>query len=245
MKTIIVKVIETLKGTYWLNSRVSEGFRSFMSCANGRAIYTNWLTWRTLGLLISFLHTAFKRVTPSSAFDIFKGRSSNGGTCMINDSSGSGKDNRNLVAGMVEREARTDPMIICPVWVFIPHTRVMMQIWQPTKDLEEDDVAKDDDSRNVKSALADVISQIPKPRFVACSILSKVIAVVSQTASASIALKNAMLQCQKGVLSALGRLRSKFGTSTNRDSAQIVPQIRRTIQVCFQKDLNLELRCSM
>ena len=41
----------------------------------------------------------------------------------------------------------------------------------------------------MKSALADVISQIPKPRFVACSILGKVIAVVSQTAKASIGLK--------------------------------------------------------
>ena len=114
-----------------------------------------------------------------------------------------------------------------------------------TNDLDEVDVAKDIDSRKLKSALADVISQVPKPRFVACSILGKMIAVVSQTAKASIGLKNTMLQCTKGVLSALGKLQSKFGTSTNRDSAQTVPQIRRTIPVCFQKELNMELRCSM
>ena len=34
---------------------------------------------------------------------------------MINDSSGSGKDNRNLIAGMVEHGARSDLMMICPV----------------------------------------------------------------------------------------------------------------------------------
>ena len=148
---------------------------------------------------------------------------------MINDSSRSGKDNRNLIAGMVEHKARSDLMMICPMWICIPQARVMMQIWQPVKDLDEIDVAKDDDSRKVKPALADVICQIPTPRFVACSILGKVIAVVSQTASASIGPKNTTLQCKKGVLSALGKLRSNFGTSTNRGSAQTVPQIRWTI----------------
>ena len=111
--------------------------------------------------------------------------------------------------------------------------------------LEEDDVAKDDDSRKVKSAFVDVISQIPKSRFLACAILGILIAVVSQTAKASEGLKNTMLQCKKGVLSALGGLQSKFGTSMNRGSAQAVPQIRRTVQVCFQKELNMELRRSI
>ena len=64
-----------------------------------------------------------------------------------------------------------------------------MQIPQPANDLEDDDVANEDDSRKMKSALADLISQIPKPRFVACSILGKVIAVVSQTAKTSMGLK--------------------------------------------------------
>ena len=64
-----------------------------------------------------------------------------------------------------------------------------MQISQPANDLEDDDVANEDDSRKKKSALADLISQIPKPRFVACSILGKVIAVVSQTARTSMGLK--------------------------------------------------------
>ena len=115
-----------------------------------------------------------------------------------------------------------------------------MQTRQPANDLEDDDVANDD-SRKVKATLADVISQIPKPRFVACSKLGEVIAVVSQTAKASIRLKKTLLQRRKVVISALGRLRGKFGTSTNRDNAQIVPQIRRTFQVYFHKELNLEL----
>ena len=67
---------------------------------------------------------------------------------------------------------------------------MMMQIRQPANDLQEDDVPNDDDSRKVKSALADVINPTPKPRFVACSKLGKVIVVVSQTANASIGLKN-------------------------------------------------------
>ena len=64
-----------------------------------------------------------------------------------------------------------------------------MQISQPANDLEDDDVANEEDSRKLKSALADLISQIPKPRFVACSILGKVIAVVSQRARTSMGLK--------------------------------------------------------
>ena len=64
---------------------------------------------------MSCFRTAFKSVTPASAFDVYRGRSSNGGTCMINESSRSGKDNRNLIAGMVEHEARSDLMMICPV----------------------------------------------------------------------------------------------------------------------------------
>ena len=82
------------------------------------------------------------------------------------------------------------------------------------------------------------MNYLPKPRFIACSILSKKIAVVSQTATASIGLKNTTQRHKNDVLSALGSLRSKFGTSTNRDSAQNVPRIKRTRQVCFQKELN-------
>ena len=47
---------------------------------------------------------------------------------MINDSSESGKDNPNLIAGIVEHDARSDPMIMCPVWICMPHARVMIQI---------------------------------------------------------------------------------------------------------------------
>ena len=88
------------------------------------------------------------------------------------------------------------------------------------------------------------MSQTPKPTFVACSKLGKVI-VVSETAKASIGPKKNNVAIQKDVLSALERLRSKFGTWTNRGSAQMVPQTRRTIQLCFQKELNMELQCSM
>ena len=75
---LTVKLLDTLKSSYRLNSLVSEGFKSFISCANGRAISNNWSTWRTLGLLLGFLN-AFKRVTPASAFEVYKGRLSNGG----------------------------------------------------------------------------------------------------------------------------------------------------------------------
>ena len=72
-----------------------------------------------------------------------------------------------------------------------------MQIRQPAKDLDDVDVAEDDDSPKVKSALAHVKSHIPKPRFVACSILDKVIAVVSQTTTASIGLRKYNVAIQK------------------------------------------------
>ena len=54
-----------------------------------------------------------------------------------------------------------------------------------------------------------------------------------------------MLQNNKGVQSGLKMLRSKFVTSTNRGSAQIVPEITQTILVCFQRKLKIELRCSV
>ena len=41
----------------------------------------------------------------------------------------------------------------------------------------------------MESALADVIRQIPKPRFLVCSILGKVLAVLSPAANALIGLK--------------------------------------------------------
>ena len=100
-----------------------------------------------------------------------------------------------------------------------------MQIWQPANDRDEKNVAKDDDSREVKSALADVISQITKPRVVNCSILGQVIAVVSKTAKASKGLKKKW-RYKKDVLSPLRRLRSKFGPSANRGIGQIVAQGR-------------------
>ena len=65
-----------------------------------------------------------------------------------------------------------------------------MQRLQPSNDLEEEDVASDEDSRNMKSAVADVRSQMPNPTFVACSMLGRGIATVSQTAKASMGPKN-------------------------------------------------------
>ena len=53
-------------------------------------------------------------------------------------------------------------MMKWPVWICMPHAKVMMQIRQPANDVEEDDVANDEDSRKVKSTLPDVIEQIPK-----------------------------------------------------------------------------------
>ena len=64
-----------------------------------------------------------------------------------------------------------------------------MQILQPENDREAVDDVRDDDSRKLKSAEADVMSQMPKPKFVACSTLGNDITEVSQTAKASIVLK--------------------------------------------------------
>ena len=50
----------------------------------------------------------------------------------------------------------------------------------------------------MKSALADVINQIPKPKVVACSIVGEVIAAVSQTANVkkyNVALQEGCLIC--------------------------------------------------
>ena len=117
---------------------------------------------------------------------------------MLNDPRGSGRDKRNLIAEIVEHNGRSDRKMIYPVWNCMPHARVTMQIRQATNDLEEDDVADQDGSRKMKSALADVSNQIPKLRFVACSILGKVKPVVSQTANASIGLKYYNVAIQEG-----------------------------------------------
>ena len=161
IKAITVRVKDTLRGTPWINSRVSEGFKSFMSCANGHAMSTNWLTWRTLVLPTPFFCTAYKRITPASAFDVYKCRSSYGRTCMINDASGSGKDNGKPIARRVEYDTRSDLLKIRPVWICMPHASVMMQLWQSTKDLEEGENDNEDGTRKMKSALAEVLSQIP------------------------------------------------------------------------------------
>ena len=87
---------------------------------------------------------------------------------MINDSSRSTKVNLNLIAGNFENEMRSDPMMTCPVWICKLHAGVTMQKSQSANESDEDDVAKakDDDSREEKPAVADVMSQISKPRFV-------------------------------------------------------------------------------
>ena len=57
----------------------------------------------------------------------------------------------------------------------------------------------------MKSALAVEMSQIPKPKFVACSILGKVLAVVSQRAKASIGLKKYSVAMQEGCPICVGK----------------------------------------
>ena len=68
-KTKRLEVNDVLKGTYWLNSGVSECFKRFISLAKGRAISTSWLTPRTLGLRNSSSRTSFESLTPASAFE--------------------------------------------------------------------------------------------------------------------------------------------------------------------------------
>ena len=99
MKTLNLNVKIILKETYWLNSQITEVFKSFIACANARVIATDWFTWPSLWLPINFILTALKRFTPGSEFEMYTGKSFEGGTCMNKFSSGSGKGKRNLIAG--------------------------------------------------------------------------------------------------------------------------------------------------
>ena len=49
-KTMKIRLNEIFRGTFWLNSPISEGFKNFMSVAKGSAIVTSWLISSTLGL---------------------------------------------------------------------------------------------------------------------------------------------------------------------------------------------------
>ena len=80
-------------------------------------------------------------------------------------------------------------MMILPVGICMPHAKVMMQMLQTENDREVVDEVKDEDSRKVKSADADLMSQIPKPKLVACSTDGNDITHVSQTTKASKVLK--------------------------------------------------------
>ena len=66
-KTMTVRVNESLKRTYWLSSFVGDGFRSFMSLAEGRAMSTSCLTSRTLKLCKIFSLISFRSFTPARA----------------------------------------------------------------------------------------------------------------------------------------------------------------------------------
>ena len=83
----------------------------------------------------------------------------------------------------------------------------------------------------------DVRSQRPKPRFAVFSILSKAIAVVSQTIKASIGLKKHIVTTQDECPICVGSASDKFLTSMNRGSAQIVQQVKQTIRLCSQREL--------
>ena len=117
---------------------------------------------------------------------------------MTIDSSGSGNDNRNFMAGTDEHDPRSERMIICPESICIPHANVIMQISQPSNDLEEGDVARDEYSRKVKSDVADVMSHMSNRKFVAFSIPGRGIAIVSQTAKASIGPKKISVAMNEG-----------------------------------------------
>ena len=71
----------------------------------------------------------------------------------------------------------------------MPHRMVMMRMLQPGNDLEVVDDVIAGDSRKVKSAEAEVISQRSKHNLVACLIRGNDIIEVSQTTKASMALK--------------------------------------------------------
>ena len=118
MRTVTVRVIDTSKGTYWTKTRVGEGFKSFKFQANARAMSTNWVFWRIFGPINSFFSTVFENVVPVTASKAYKGNLFNGGTCLNKDSSGMRNYNRNLIAGIFEHDARSDPMLVCHVWIY-------------------------------------------------------------------------------------------------------------------------------
>ena len=95
-------------------------------------------------------------------------------------------------------------MIKCLLWICTPNARVTAQTSQPANNREVIDVANEDYAQKVKSALAEVMNQIPKLRYVAC-LQSKVIAVVSQTASASVGVEKYNLAIQEVCPISLGK----------------------------------------
>ena len=88
-------------------------------------------------------------------------------------------------------------MMMLPVWICMPHAKIMVQILQPENDrqLVVDDAAEN--SRKAKSAEADVISQTLEPKFVACSMLGNDITEVQQTAKTSIVIKKHKLAIRR------------------------------------------------
>ena len=95
-------------------------------------------------------------------------------------------------------------MIKCLLWICMPNARVTAQTSQPANDRQVIDVANEDYAQKVKSALAEKMSQIPKLRYVAC-LQSKGIAVVLQTASASIGVEKYKLAIQEVCPISLGK----------------------------------------
>ena len=76
-----------------------------------------------------------------------------------------------------------------PVWICMPHATAMVQILQSENDREAVVDVKLDDAQKVKSTEADVMSQIPKPKFDDCSIDGNDETEVLQTIKASIILQ--------------------------------------------------------
>ena len=76
-----------------------------------------------------------------------------------------------------------------PVWISMPHNQVKMKFIQPEINREVFMVFGLDDSRNVESAEAEVVSENQKSNSVACLICCKNKTEVSQQAKASLSLK--------------------------------------------------------
>ena len=97
-----------------------------------------------------------------------------------------------------------------PAWKCIPYAKVMTQMLEPGSDREEVVDVRDEALQKVKSAKADMLSQIPNRNLVECSIDIIYLREVSKRAKASTVLKKYQIAMQKECPISVGKVLYKF-----------------------------------